>query len=496
MSAPEKHPEFVGRLRDRTPVFTFSDPVILARYHAEQNRNGDHPDDPGPAPDVEDHYAGAEDDADGAALLDDIRGFLSRFVAYPDEWARAAHTLWIAHAHLMHCWESTPRLAFLSPEPASGKTRALEVSEPLVPRPVHAVNTTPAYLFRKVSDPDGLPTILYDEIDTVFGPRAKEHEDVRGMLNAGHRNGAVAGRCVVRGKIIDTEDLPAYCAVAMAGLDDLPETIMTRSVVIRMQRRAPTEPVEPWRHRINAPEGEKLRDRLVIWSATVDREARDLWPTMPAGIQDRHADVWEALLAVAELAGGDWPNTARVAAVAAVAAAKGDRPSLGVLLLRDIRAIFRKLDTDRLETATVLTELRGIEESPWSAIRRDGSELDARGLAHRLGRYKIKSVNMRDPAGNVVKGYPRVKFADAWSRYLTDDDPEAGKEAAPATPAGDETENVLCLFPNRSATAATAATSAFRAPAGPGRCAECGCHVERQGHRDECSQHPDNQPPF
>src|SRR5262249_54120257 len=115
----------------------------------------------------------------------------------------------------MESWESTPRIAFLSPEPGSGKTRALEVTETMVPRPVEAVNTTPAYLFRKVSDPAGLPTILFDEIDTIFGPRAKEHEEIRGMLNAGHRRGAMAGRCVVRGRHIDTEELPAFCAVAL-----------------------------------------------------------------------------------------------------------------------------------------------------------------------------------------------------------------------------------------------------------------------------------------
>ncbi|MEJ7689032.1 MAG: hypothetical protein WKF76_00570 [Nocardioidaceae bacterium] len=83
-----------------------------------------------------------------------------------------------------------------------------------MPRPVHAVNTTPSYLFRKVSDEAGPPTILYDEIDTVFGPKAKDNEDVRGMLNAGHRKGATAGRCVVRGNVVSTEELPAYCAVA------------------------------------------------------------------------------------------------------------------------------------------------------------------------------------------------------------------------------------------------------------------------------------------
>jgi hypothetical protein len=94
------------------------------------------------------------------------------------------------------------------------------------------------YLFRKVSDSLGRPAILYDECDTLFGAKAKEHEEVRGMINAGHRKGAVAGRCVVRGKVVATEELPAYAAVALAGLDDLPDTMMSRSVIVRMKRRA------------------------------------------------------------------------------------------------------------------------------------------------------------------------------------------------------------------------------------------------------------------
>src|SRR5215217_3363488 len=231
---------------------------------------------------------------DGAELLDEVHAFLGRFVAYPSEAARIAHTLWIAHCWFMDSWESTPRIAFLSPEPGSGKSRALEVTEPLVPRPVHAVNTTPAYLFRKVSDEAGPPTILYDEIDTLFGPKAKDNEDVRGMLNAGHRRGAVAGRCITRGTTVVTEELPAYCAVALAGLDDLPDTIQTRSVIIRMRRRAPGERVEPWRHRVNTPQAAPIAQDLARWSETSTDKLG--WPHMPDGIEDRNADVWEALL--------------------------------------------------------------------------------------------------------------------------------------------------------------------------------------------------------
>jgi hypothetical protein len=74
------------------------------------------------------------------ALLDDVAAFLARFVAFPSDAALTAVTLWVAHAHAIDAFESTPRIAYLSPEPASGKTRALEVSELLVPNPMHAVN--------------------------------------------------------------------------------------------------------------------------------------------------------------------------------------------------------------------------------------------------------------------------------------------------------------------------------------------------------------------
>ena len=97
----------------------------------------------------------------GAALLDEVYAFLSRFVVYPDQHACVAHTLWIAHAHMLSAWDTTPRLAFLSPEPASGKTRALEVTELLVPQPVPAINVSAAFLIRTVAAGIG-STILFD----------------------------------------------------------------------------------------------------------------------------------------------------------------------------------------------------------------------------------------------------------------------------------------------------------------------------------------------
>ncbi len=380
--------------------------------------------------------------------LDDVEAFLLRFVAYPSDHARVAHVLWVAHTHLMDCWQSTPRIAFLSPEPGSGKSRALEVTEPLVPNPVLAVNVSPAYLFRKIGDEEnGPPTVLYDEIDTVFGPKAKENEELRGLLNAGHRRGAVAGRCVVRGKSVFTEEIPAYAAVALAGLGDLPDTILTRSVQVRMRRRAPGERVEPFRPRLYESEGHALRDRLAAWAMRVHDVVDGAWPKMPEGVVDRDADVWEALLAVADAAGGDWPKRARVAAVALVAASKASTPSLGVRLLQDLKQVFG--DRDHIATETIISKLVDIDDAPWGDLR--GKPIDARGLSNRLRPYGIEPKNVRI-GDRVVKGYYRADLVDAWARYLPSSPIETATAATAAT-AG------VGPSPMEPATAATAATA-------------------------------------
>ncbi|MGE3811687.1 MAG: DUF3631 domain-containing protein [Candidatus Nanopelagicales bacterium] len=372
-------------------------------------------------------------------LLDEVEDYAARFVAFPSDEARVAFVLWAAHAHVVDAFESTPRLALLSPEPGSGKTRALEVLELLVPRAWFTSNTSSAALFRKIGDPDGAPTVLLDEADTVFGPRAaKEHEDLRGLINAGHRRGAQSARCVVRGKTVEVEMFPAFAPVALAGLDDLPDTIMTRSIVLRMRRRAPHERVEPFRHRLHADDGHELRDRL---AEELKMHAWDLeraWPDMPDGVADRAADCWEPLLAIADQAGGEWPGRARVAAVALVADGRGGGETLGIRLLADVRRAFDLFGVEHLPTAELLAALNAFEDAPWGDLR--GRPLDARGLSRRLGRYDVAPKTVR--VGNSTpKGYARTDLADAWARYL----PAVSDE--PASPP-----------PRNSATSATAAT--------------------------------------
>lgn len=386
--------------------------------------------------------ADAAETVDGAVLLDEVDEFLGRYVIYPNEHMRHAHTLWIAHTHLMELWDSTPRIYFKSPEPSSGKTRALEVSEHLVLRGFIALNMSPAALIRKLGDnAENRPTLLVDEVDTIFGPKAGEHEDIRGIINAGHRRSGTSSRCVVKGQNIEVVDFPAYGAVGLAGLHDLPDTIMSRAVVVAMKRRAPGEKVKPWRIREDEPKAQALGARLAQWAVQVKQDLWDgtgyvvHWPDMPEGIADRMADCWEPLLACAQFADGHWPLNCENAALAALADLRdmGDASSTGVLLLADLRRIFlskrgkalmEENTKPALKTGQLLKMLEKLDESPWKTYRRDGSALSARDLSQLLKPYGIKSTNIWWNKESNSKGFYLNAFEDSWSRYVKEPEVE------------------------------------------------------------------------
>jgi len=157
---------------------------------------------------------------------------------------------------------------------------------------------------------------------------------------------------------------------------------------------------------------------------------------MPEGVEDRNADLWEALLAVADAAGGDWPNAARVAAVAIVADAKDREPSLGIRLLADLRTVFG--EAEAISTEGILLALHSLKEAPWNDLK--GKPLNERGLATRLRQYEVKSKVVR--IGEATPhGYTREALNDAWERYLPPLPSPAGSATSATSATHSETSN-------------------------------------------------------
>ena len=347
---------------------------------------------------------------DGAALLDGIAGAIGRHVIMAEH-SRDACALWAAHTFLLDHGMITPRLAITSPTKGCGKTTLLDVVGCLVLRPLPAANVSASAIFRVV---EGFrPTLLIDEADSFL----KDNEELRGVLNSGHRRGGGVLRTVAVGDTFEVHSFSTYAACAIGLIGVLPGTLADRSVTIALTRRKPNEPVDPFRlDRV---------DRLVVLTRKLVRWTKDnaeaigaAEPEMPAGLYNRAADNWRPLLSVATVAGGDWLARGHKAALAG-AGADVDEMSRLELLLGDARDVFDELasDKDRVSSAHLIEKLCEIVPRPWGEYGKSGKPLTQNKLARLLKPLAIVPQKVRIGT-ETPNGYYRSQFEEVWERFL------------------------------------------------------------------------------
>lgn len=370
----------------------------------------------------------------GHVVLDEVTAFVGRFSAFPSVHCAPTLALWYAHTHIADRLYITPRLILDSAEPGSGKTRVLEVAQYLVAAPEMTVSASRAALVRLVAE--GPITILFDEVDTVFNKTGGGNEDLRAILNAGYKRTARVPRYDARTRAVHR--LPVYAPAALAGIaGGMPDTITTRAITIHMRRRRPDERVEPFRERLVERESRPIRAALAEWLGLVAEQVADAQPSMPDGVTDRSAEIWEPLIAIADVAGGHWPMTARKACAHFVLSHAASAESLGVELLSDLHEIFTDAKVDRMASKDILARLLTLDGSAWANL--PDRPLDARRLSRQLARYGVSPVTFDAKIGK-AKGYvtfatsgkqAQVGLTDAWSRYLpTVNNPETSGNAA------------------------------------------------------------------
>jgi uncharacterized protein DUF3631 len=340
-----------------------------------------------------------------SSALDATEAFLRRYVAFPSEYEPVAIALWVAHAHLVDRFDTSPILDVTSPEPRCGKTRLLDGIELLVPNPRRMVIPSEA-VFYSVLARRPRETPMLDEVDAIFGPRTGDrHEGVRAILNSGNRKGSPVLRVKLDGRRREVEEFDVFGPKVVAGIGELPTTVADRAIPIRLRRRRPEETVAKFRRRVAEAEARAI---AFDWSGVPD--VTDV--PVPEELPDRAADSWEPLLAIADAAGGEWPARARAAALA-LSADDATPVTTGIRLLSDIQEVFE--DHDHLPTSELLVRLHDLEASPWGEWY--GKPLTARGLAKLLAPYGIGPAQRR-VGGEKSRGYFAADFSDAWSRYV------------------------------------------------------------------------------
>lgn len=347
----------------------------------------------------------------GSILLDEITSTVRRHVSLRQHLAETT-VLWSVLAHCHDAAEHSPILALQSAVKRCGKTNLLAIVAELVPRSLPTANITPAALFRAVEM--WHPTLLIDEGDTFL----KDNEDMRGILNSGlTRASAFCIRC-------DGEDntpraFSTWCPKLIALIGRLPETLQDRAIIVTLQRRLEHEQVVRFDRR-HHPAVHKLRRKAARFALDNTPQLAGADPSMPPGLHDRARDCWRPMLAIADIAGGHWSETARRAAIA-VSGGGGDEAdaSAGVMLLSHVREVMTSKGACSIRSSELVIDLCANEEWPWGEWR-GGKPISTRGVAFQLKPFGIRSKHAA--AGN---RYHAEDFADAWARYLPSIPPAA-----------------------------------------------------------------------
>jgi hypothetical protein len=313
----------------------------------------------------------------GAEILDKVSGFIRKYVHLSDAQARIV-TAWVAHTHVMGAWTTTPYLAITSALKQSGKTRLLEALDLLVNKPWMTGRVTAACLVRKVDQVR--PTLLLDESDAAFSGEKEYAEALRGILNTGFYVDGVASCCVGQGANISYKDFKTFCAKAIAGIGQLPDTVADRSIPIRIERKRPGEVVSRFRRRFAKSEGAEIKSAVAYWIMAAAERLKEAEPELPQDLTDRQQDGLEPLLAIADEAGGEWPEAVRYAAAEIFRFQAADDQNIGVQLLADLRSIFESTTMDKIPTVELLEKLKEIEISPWADWGK-GKGLTSHGLS-------------------------------------------------------------------------------------------------------------------
>lgn len=340
-------------------------------------------------------------------LIAKTRDFIRRYVVL-SQFQSLMVALWVLHTHAFEAFDTTPYLWINSPEKRSGKTLLLELLDLLVPNPWLTSRVTIAVIARKIDQ--GNVTMLFDEVDTVEKGDKEAGETIRSILNSGYKKNGKSSVCV--GKDFKVKDLRTFCAKAIAGIGKLWDTVVDRSIPIKLKPKTTKEIVQRFRQRDGEVAASPLRIEMATWAAQHKAALRESRPALPDELNSRAQDVCEPLFAIADLGGGEWPEKVREAALAVYEA--DVEQSLGVQLLRDIRSIFESLKLDDISSGELADKLFEIEDSPWGFNDKAPSK---KMIANKLKPFDIHPTKYRE-GKDTPRGYKRAQFEDAWNRYV------------------------------------------------------------------------------
>ena len=345
------------------------------------------------------------DPVDTKALLTELMTQLKRYVVVHDD-ASVAIVLWVMFAWVHNIAVHSPYLVFVSAEGDCGKTTACDVVKFLSPRGHSGTELTAASIYRFVDRVR--PTLIIDDADTLF----KRKPDLVTIVNAAWTRGTKIPR---QGSGGLTYWFDPFSPKVIAGVKlALLRTTMTRTISVKIVPKLPEEKVEDFDH-VDDDTFLTLRRKLTRWAADNVEALKGARPVLPPGFTNRLRMNWLLQLAIADLAGGDWPKLARRAAIRL--ARERREPSVGIRGLEMFRVLFATHGTE-ITSADVQRWFAADQDDEWAEFNGPGRPITKRQIALLIADYGINPGVIHPRGSKADRGYKEEWFADAFARYL------------------------------------------------------------------------------
>ncbi len=375
-----------------------------------------------------------------AELLTEIEGVIKKHVVLNEEEA-AALAVWVLHTYTFELRDAVAYVAIESPEKRCGKTTLISVLAAMAHKPLIASNITVGALFRAIDV--CRPTLFIDEADTFLAGNGA----MRGIINSGNtwrtayvlrlarsrrssaecggRNAELGRGPNIEHRTLNTEHrmetapeknetgltrYSCWCPKVISLIGEVPDTIADRSIVVKMARKLTSEICAP----LTELDTTEIRSKCARFALDATESLARCERIRGEGLNDRAADTFDPLYAIARLAGSDWEGRLHAAALFLTSAARTE--NTGVELLLDIASIFMQCGREKVFSRELVATLREGRGGMRSLALRN-SAIEEHGIARILRSYGIRPRTFRI-GKEVNKGYEAASLREALTRYV------------------------------------------------------------------------------
>jgi hypothetical protein len=357
-------------------------------------------------------------------VFKEVLEVLNKYVYFHDPRHAVVCSAWVVHTWWLHQLYTSPRLLVTSATPGCGKTRLGEVLQMLCRNVSMTGNTTASPIMRTLdtANSSGIPaTVIIDEFQFSLRRNETGSSNLEEIVKIGYKRGGTSHRADMRDKGFKPQELRVFGAVALLGMNTLPEAVLQRCIEIPMGK-APNSNFAIFEPERLASDAAPIVSKLESLSKIDLASYRDESAKQLSQITNRDHEIWlpiitvlNSLLGATDTTGKRYLHQVLDLLFEIVSGRDLDESDYLNTLLEDVYNFFENNGDDRVSSEDLIRNLNELESQVW--VNYDSSGLNILNLPRILRPLRIKP-KVIQIGSRKLRGYYKNDFVKAWRLYL------------------------------------------------------------------------------